>query len=323
MTDHALKNVGNIIKLRDEIDQKNRITNHIRSHLAVTDIIPTDFYINLKNMNTGFWAISYDPIPAIEDFVRICKNYDLTDYSGVRLWLTDDSVSVDNIQNNYMDNVIESAFDSLSGAQNIIGTVRQFGQSLGSPGTNLLNSMEQVANTASSSLSDLASSVISDVNLRNQVSSAMATLGKTAAGVIFHGKKVSLPKIWRSTSYSPALHLSIKLVSPYGDPKAIKHYIIEPLLYVLILSLPRTNDGVSYGVPRPIWVNGYGSTSLNLGYIESVQIRRGGRETSYNIYKQPLTLDISVTIKPLVDGIAVADGIKDFTKWYDDLHQVE
>ena len=50
---YSLRDVGNIIKLRSEIDQENRIADHIRSHLSVTDIIPTDYYLSLGSIDQG------------------------------------------------------------------------------------------------------------------------------------------------------------------------------------------------------------------------------------------------------------------------------
>ncbi len=317
---YTLKDIGNIIKLRSEIDQERRIANHIRSHLSVTDIIPTDYYLSLGLIDQGQWAVSYDPEPAISEFKAICNKYKLkeSDVSGVRLWLTDDSVAVDSMSNNYDSNVIEDAINSLSGASRMVQSLQKLSKVTRSTGTSSLpNQLLQGAENATiATLSAGASGVaglFSDSDVRSQIEQAGATLANTAAGVVFHGKKLSLPKIWKSSTYFPSLTLTIKLVSPYGDPKAIKAYIIEPLMYIMILSSPRTKDGITYGLPRPVWVNGYGSTSLNLAYIETVNIRRGGRETSYNIFKQPLVLDVSLTIKPLTEGFAAVD--QDTTDW--------
>ncbi len=316
-TSYSLKDVGNIIKLRDEIDQEGRIGDHIRSHLSVTDIIPTDYYLSLGLIDQNKWAVSFDPEPAISEYKAICYKYDLSDtsVSGVRLWLTDDSVAVDSMSNNYDSNVIEDTVNSLAGASKFVQSLQKLSKSTGSGGTlmNALNAGENTLTNVGSAFIKSAAGYIGDMDTRKQVEDAANSVMNTAAGMVFHGKKLSLPKIWKSSTYSPSLTLAIKLISPYGDPKAIKNYIIEPLMYILILSSPRTRDGVTYGLPRPIWVNGYGSTSLNLAYIESVNIRRGGRETAYNIHKQPLVLDVTITVRPLSEGFAVVE--KDGKDW--------
>lgn len=324
-TTYSLKDVGNVIKLRSEIDQENRIADHIRSHLSVTDIIPTDYYLSLGLIDQGQWAISYDPEPAISEYKAICGQYDLEDasVSGVRLWLTDDSVAVDSMTNNYDPNVIEDAINSLTGSSRMVQSLQKLSRATRSAGTS--STPNQLLGGAENALTDIGglgaesvAGLFADADVRSQISEAGSVLAKTAAGVVFHGKKLSLPKIWKSTTYSPSLTLTIKLVSPYGDPKAIKSYIIEPLMYIMILASPRTKDGITYGLPRPVWVNGYGSTSLNLAYIETVNIRRGGRETSYNIHKQPLVLDVALTIKPLTEGFAAVDkGVTDWTTMKD------
>lgn len=310
---YTLKDVGNIIKLREEIDQQDRIGDYIRSNLSVTDIIPTDYYLSLGLIDQGKWAISYDPSPAITEFQSICSNYNVSDPNavGLRLWLTDDSVAVDSLSNNYDSNVIEDALNSMAGASRTVQSLKkldQLARSQGSQASGLLGKAEEATLSTLSSGISTAAGYFADADVRSQLEDVGSTLMNTAAGVVFHGKKLSLPKIWKSSTYSPSLTFTLKLVSPYGDPKAIKYYIIDPLTYVMILASPRTKDGVTYGLPRPVWVNGYGSTSLNLAYIETVNIRRGGRETSYNVYKQPLVLDIAITVKPLAEGFAAVDA---------------
>jgi len=47
--------------------------------------------------------------------------------------------------------------------------------------------------------------------------------------------------------YSGNLSVNIRLVSPYGHPKAVKEFILKPLSYLLLLAAPQTTNGVTYG----------------------------------------------------------------------------
>jgi len=307
-TSNTLKDIGNLIKLRPEIDLDGRTTKHIRSHLSVTDLLPCDYNLDLSKINKNGWAISYDFSSATEDYKNLCAAYNLsTPALGLRLWLTDDSVANDNFSNDYSPNVIETGLSSLEGMSNIIRSIKSatsLGKSVGSNGQNVITATSDFTKGVAQDTFNGAMNFIGDGAVKQAVQDAGNAVIGTAAEMIFQGKKISLPKIWTSSSYNPSLTLAVKLVSPYGDPESVKYYITEQLIYLLLLGSPTTNDGMSYGLPRPLRIHGYGTSNINLGYIEGINVRRGGRETAYNIYKQPLILDINITIRPLAAGFA-------------------
>lgn len=298
--------MGNSIRLREEIDQKQRITNHIRSNLSTIDLIPTNYQLTLSQVNSGSWGIKYDVPGGIKSFKKILKSYggDIAGSSGIRLWLTDDSVVSDSFSNNFNKNIIESGVDSLSG---LTTGMRQLSKAVGNSATDGARDAAKSGGAwAAGALSKL---ITSDKELSSSIEGALETATSAMADVIFDGKHISLPKIWTSTTYAPTLTVTIKLVSPYGSPTAIKKFIIEPLVALLALTSPKSNDGITYGLSQPLQVKGYGITNMNLACIQNVSMRRGGRETAFNIYKQPLILDVMVTIAPLADGFAsIVDG---------------
>jgi hypothetical protein len=315
-----LVDIGNVLKLRKVIDDEYRITNHIRSHLAAVDIIPLDYQLHLADLNKERWGVSYEFEKAIEEYQKVCANYGLTNnYGGVRLWLTDDTVAVDEYANQYEANVIETAMSSLSGVSQTIKTLKSVTHSTGTSGT-ARDSYEGITDGATGMVEGVIKGSLGlfpDGKLRQALETNAIAAARTAGEIVFKGKHISLPKIWKSSTYTPSLTLTIKLTSPYGSPVAIKEYITRQLLYLLALVSPRTNDGLTYGFSRPVRVQGYGLTNINLGYVESVSIRRGGRDVAYNVFKQPLTLDVMVSVKPLTDGFAACDTLTDVATIHD------
>ena len=301
--------MGNSIKLRDEIDQEQRITNHIRSNLSTIDLIPTNYQLTLNNLNTGTWGITYDVPGGIGNFQKATSAYggNIAGASGLRLWLTDDSVVSDSFSNNFNKNIIESGVDSLSG---LTTTLRSLGKAVGNE---TMSSGAATAKAGAAWAAGTASKLMtSDADIAKGIEGAISSGADAMADVIFNGKHISLPKIWTSSTYAPTLTVTVKLVSPYGSKLAIKNFIIEPLVALLALTSPQSNDGVTYGLSQPLQVKGYGITNMNLACIQNVSMRRGGRETAFNIYKQPLILDVMITIAPLADGFAaICDKGKD------------
>ena len=332
----ALKDIGNVLKLREDIDPDLRVTKHIRSNLATVDIIPVDYNLRLDSINikADKMAVAYDFLTPMQVFQDLCSHYDLDDgFGGIRLWLTDETQAYEDFSHSFDNNIIEDAVNTLSGMGK---QMRQILRSTGN--SNVLNSIldqgPEIVGNAARSAGNFASGLLpgsgntntrlgqdtgGSASLAQQLTDIVAGTAKTAASVVLQGKQVSLPKIWQTSEYKPTFTMNLKLVAPYGSKTAIKHYIVEPLLYLLLLASPRTNDGLSYGLHQPVRLKGYGMSNVNLGAIDNIQIRRGGRETAYNVWKQPLIVEVAVSVMPLSDGFAVMEpnGPKDIATFND------
>lgn len=333
VTSGELKDLGNVISLREETDPNYRVTKYIRANLAVVDIIPCDYTLNLSVLNnTGQYAISYDFSSGVDKYKKICGVYGLDNsYWGLRLWLTDDTQAYEEYSHHFDNNVIETAINTLSGRG------RELRQILQSYGNNTVEHvydkyLKDIGNSPmAKSITSTVGSIMQDAGFDKemvaQLGNAVSGAASTAAQIIFQGKQLSLPRIWKGSSYAPSVTFNVKLVSPYGCKQAIKNFIIEPLIYILSLTAPRSNDGLSYGLYTPVRIKGYGVCNINLGAIQSVSIRRGGRETAYNVWKQPLIVDVALNVMPLCEGFAAMESsgmdvatISDATTEYTDTY---
>lgn len=119
------------------------------------------------------------------------------------------------------------------------------------------------------------------------------------------GLQFASPNAWQESSYSSTLSLFIKLASPSGDPLSILKYITIPILTLMAAGSPLTINGLTYGMPL-IWdVRAYGITRFKVGALAALTISRGSYETVFNADKQPLLVDVRLTIVPLVQDFAV------------------
>lgn len=303
-----LRKIGNYLGLREEIDPQHKVTNLIRANLSVVDIIPVNYAINFayvaKKAGSKEFAISYDFTTAMEDYYSRCNQYGLKPYNGLQLWLTDDTQAYEEFTNTFDSNLIETKLNS----------VGELGQTLQSVQRSV--GLEEFMNGLVSNVKDAtgngARGIFNALGVKNDTIGDMAgNLFDLGANLIIQGKQISLPKIWRQSDYNPSLTFSVKLVSPYGDPKSIRHFIIEPLIYILLLAAPESTDGLTYGLYQPVKIKSYGISNINLGAIQSVSLRRGGRESSYNVFKQPLQIEVGITCIPLSPGFAYMNGVAD------------
>ncbi len=248
------------------------------------------------------YGIGYDI--AMKRYRQMCQNYlgDLNPPSGLRIFLTDDTTTTDGIQTQYTENFFQKMADGLS---------------------NLMQGFTSIASSLSSSaLNEAVDKLLSEntINTQNIVEDVAGGLGitsqstkdvmgevikgmKQGAKIILKGQKLALPKIWQTSSYSSAFTVSTKLFSPYGSPKAIKKYIIRPLVLILLMGMPQTDDMISYGKPFAVTVRSWGTSFLTLAGITNITLQRGGADSVFNIYKQPLVVNVNIEFTSLVDGV--------------------
>jgi hypothetical protein len=304
-----LFNIGRPVKFNQYVDKYHRFSNYLKSKMSVIDLIPVDYGIDFqkiaravskndtssKDSNiASMYSFGYNK--KIELYRKLCLHHGLSTYSGIRLFTTDDTTSVDSIQVSYKDNTFQGLTDKLSEkfsdfrdvAQSVLGSnYKEFAEGVTAAGM-------EATGTLASKYGDKWSNILSG-------------LASVAGDIVTKGNKMTFPKIWQNTSYNNALSVNIRLISPYGHPKAVKEFILKPLSYLILLAAPQTINGVTFGGNIPITIKAYGMGQYIIGAISSITLRRGGGESSYNLYKQPLVFDVSIDFQTLFDAFAVAD----------------
>jgi len=316
--------IGRPIGIRSELDYNNILRNRILSKMSIIDLVPVDAGIDfikageaaMKGNAKG--AVS-NFVPkvmhskAMEDFGKLCTTYGLPNAAGVRLYLVDESTVVNEIRNEFSDNLFQSVANRLS----------EWGQQLYQAGKSLSTRYDESIDTLVNSLKNAPGANTSIGQKAIQATKALTSMA-------IKGTRISLPKIWSDSSYQTQASCVVKLVSPYGSPKAILNYVAKPLLALLLLSSAVSTDGVSYGYPRLITIYAYGLDKILMGAVDSISIRRGGADTSFNKYRQPLSVDVSITFTTIIHGYAAlkekTDGEHDvlnkFTEFVQDPSQL-
>jgi hypothetical protein len=309
-----LFNIGRPCRFNSVIDPHHRFGNYLRSKMSVIDLIPVDYGVDLANVanmvagnkewNDGntkqktntIYSLAYDK--QIAKYGRICEYHGLKKFVGLRLFTTDDTTATDTIQVQYKDSTFQGMVDNLSGAGQSYKDVANLilGSEARSMGTTVTGIVEEKVQKANASLGGT-----------DGIGKLLSGVAGVATDLILQGNKMTFPKIWQSSSYHGNLSVNIRLVSPYGHPKAIKEFIMKPLSYLVLLSAPQTINGVTYGGSIPITIKGYGLNYTVVGSIASMTFRRGGNDTSFNLYRQPLTIDVSIEFQTLYDAFAVFD----------------
>jgi hypothetical protein len=299
--------IGRPCSLPSSIDKNLRVSKFLRSKMTVIDMIPCNHQISIdkiaeKDLSGLIPTIQYDA--AIKEYKDACNAYGLaSDFAGIRIYTTDDTQSSDTITHNRQG---ENLFQGLANKiNNTFSPLYNVSQTLGVSGDkNLEGAIGSAIESGAGALGSMAGMVGASDNLKGTIESVVGGLGKKITDAALNGYRYTFPTFWSDCSYDPNLSSSIKLISPYGHPDAIRKFIIEPLMYLIILASPKTKDGMSYGRPSSLTVTAYGMSYIPLGCIKSITFRRGGNSTSFNIYKQPLTIDVTLQFQPIVSGFA-------------------
>jgi hypothetical protein len=166
---------------------------------------------------------------------------------------------------------------------------------------------EKIKNNTLGSLAAAGSSLYRsyDTSAGLNLLSTTGNLGLLGAlADVVQGIKISLPQVWKGGDYNSSLNIIIKLISPSGDQKSVQQYIKTPLEILLRAASPVTYNGISYGYPM-IWkVKAHGIMTLKLAAITAMTITRGGNDTVYNKYDEPLNVDVRLMITPINPGFA-------------------
>jgi hypothetical protein len=287
MAINSILNIGKPCAYHESVDPGHRIGQFLKNRMSVIDLIPCYFKMNFSKavddeLDSSGLVPQIDYSESIPDYQNTCLYHGLPDaVEAIRLYTTDDTTVSDTISNNLKDNYFQQGLNSLS--------------------TKLQPIRDMLGSVDSNSVDSLIQGEAAKISTGH---SEVDKLLKSAANIILKGHRVSLPSIWSDSNYAPNFQVVIKLASPYGHPKAIKEFIIKPLMYLLILGSPKTTDGVTYGKPFYVTIKGYGLNYSPIGMISNITLRRGGNDTSFNIYKQPLTIDLSLDFNYLVKGFA-------------------
>lgn len=165
----------------------------------------------------------------------------------------------------------------------------------------LSNAVTDVSSSLTSAFGDVAEAVTGK-NLLTRMTSELST--------IVSGGKIIFPEIWSGSSYSKSYSINMKFRSPDPDPVSIFINVYMPIVLLVSMTAPRQINASSNSYESPFLVRAtYKSIfSCDLGIIQSLSISKGGSDR-WNVMGQPVTADVSVTIKDLYSDMFISKAM--------------
>ena len=118
------------------------------------------------------------------------------------------------------------------------------------------------------------------------------------------GGHLAFPEIWKDSDYTQSYNISIKLVTPDGDPYSLFINVMVPYYHLLGFVMPQALGYNEYTSPFLVRASYGGGFNCEMGMITSMDVQKG---PSWNQFKMPLEMNISFTIKDLYKVMAMTN----------------
>lgn len=168
----------------------------------------------------------------------------------------------------------------------------------------------------------VASGAITDLMKFNATDDAGADIQQIATT---NGMQIVYPELWASSALQRSCNITLKFVSPYGDPESIFHYIMAPLAAILCFAMPRQADANGFVSPFFIRADVPGVFTSDLAMIANIQITRGGSDNIWTKDGLPREVEVSFDIYDLYNYLAITKRLSflsanpSYTTWLDSL----
>lgn len=175
----------------------------------------------------------------------------------------------------------------------------------------LSRKMNETSRTARSTLFNFANGNLGDNPFMDTIEGVLGAVGDVLMGAadtigisglaMLGGRAMAnIPEFWDSSLTDlPSMQYTIQLRSPYGNPVSILTNILVPLATLLAGATPRSAGRNSYVGPFLCKVWDQGRVQSDISMITSMRIERGKGNLGWNIRKQPLGIDVTLTITHL------------------------
>jgi hypothetical protein len=245
--------------------------------LAPTWGLPPDTFVS-NNMikNTMPVATIYPQVPvfslglSLYTAKKAWKPYnELLNYHGfklerdsIKIAFLADNFPTDSFQNEYGESFINKITDIASQGAGELAQVlgaRTGTQALSQAAKTLQTIGAKMGGGAGAMLERVGGGIVGGVGKTTAALSELAKSdelgagGARAIGLInrmMAGARVDFPQVWKNSGFTPSYQLTIRLYNPKpGDKRATQKYIVGPIIALLLLAVPQTQDGQTYSWP--------------------------------------------------------------------------
>ena len=312
----ASVNVPEIIGL-PPIPSSDPTYDMMRSSMPIATFRPA-----VPKSTGGLSAFGLDVRTGWQKYTKILSQHGITYQTStsksVKLAFVADNFPTDTFTNEYgesflerMSNVVSSGFADLSqivgartGTQTIENLAKTFeaaGKKAGGLVGNFIRGTAGTAVSASEGLKSLANSL---GKTSPSVASRLSIVNRSLAG-----GRVDFPHVWKGSSFNPSYTMTVKLINPYPkSDDAMMKYVVGPLVVILALGLPQSEDGKVFSWPFFQKIKCKGLYEVPAAVITSITVIKGGDQQQISWNQRPSIVDVRIDFTSLYTIMMVNSG---------------
>lgn len=166
-----------------------------------------------------------------------------------------------------------------------------------------------VSNLFSSSIGDYTPADMSDVDGANNIIGQIKNSWSRLTGWLqnsIHGMNMRFPEIWSDTNHSTSYQIEMHFITPYATNFCKWRYVLVPFFHIFALAAPRSDVNVSqYASPFLIRAFSKGYFNVEMGIIETLNVKRFGDGKMISSDGVPTQIDVDVSFKDLYHVLAM------------------
>lgn len=257
---------------------------------------------------TPAWRTSSNSDPS---YLQLLESHGLTTTNnaahGIQVAYLADNFPTDTFSNEYGENFLQSMTDVASSGASQISQFfgkKSLTEALGAAGNVLKGFLpEEIAGVDikgnlekfGSGAKDLATKLLNATGTTNAVGMVNRLLT---------GARLDFPMIWKSSGFQPSYSLTVRLYNP--NPRSMestKTYIVGPIIALLLLGVPITQDGSTYSWPYLHKVISPGIFELNPGFISNITVIKGGDQQQISQQQFLAMADVRIDVGSLFSSM--------------------
>lgn len=197
---------------------------------------------------------------------------------------------------------IQETYRNETGESQIYSSVINKGNDIGSE-------IAFITNSSANSVDDAVVALAGDVTAKAEkvLSNLTGGVGRFTAAIAgsmtrsYVGDHTIYPEIYKSSSATSEVNMTVKLRASSGDPYAYLTEILVPLFFIMGMTLPTMSKNASsaYTFPPLVQCNIPGYWGTRLGMVTSVQVTKNPDKKDVSVNGYPLAIDVTITVKDL------------------------
>lgn len=257
-------------------------------------------------------------------YIKLLNSHGLTTNNnageGIKVAYLADNFPTDTFTNEYGENFLQSMTDVASsgaaqlsqffGAKNAGEAIKKMGSAAGKhvPKDIDIGGMKIPIASPITALAKGAVDLTEGILKSTGMGSAAGMIGRLMAGA-----RLDFPMVWKSSGFQPSYSLTVRLYNP--NPRSVessKRYIVGPIVALMLLAVPITQDGSTYSWPFLHKITSPGIFELNPGFIQNITVIKGGDQQQISQQQRLAMADVRIDMGSLYSSM-VAGGSSSIT----------